>query len=143
MHVEMVDGHSDLSPKSEVRIWNEGVWFRNCHLNGDNSYSEKIDMQLPGTRVEKAGGGTPGCGEEAPAESCSQDLLYPNFLPSSVPSRLALPECLNSSLCRCAAALTFSERFLKGHIGESALAFNDQLYFPQKSFDLAGLSSTV
>lgn len=48
-------------------------------------------MWLPGTHVEKAGGRTPGCGEEAAAESCSQDPLYPNFLPSAVPSRSTLP----------------------------------------------------
>lgn len=87
----MVDGHSDLSPKSEVRIWNEGVWFGNCHLNGDNSYSKEIDMWLPGMCVEKAGSRTPGCGEDAAAESCSQDPLYPNFLPRSEPSRSAQP----------------------------------------------------
>ena len=41
--------------------------------------------------VEKAVGVTPGCREEAAAESCSQDRLFPNFLPGSLPSRSALP----------------------------------------------------
>lgn len=102
-------------------------------------------MWLPRPHVEKAGGGTPGCREEAAAESCSQDRLYPNFLPGFLPSRSALPRVFKLEPVPVVrlAVFAFSGRFLKGHVGESALAFNDQLYFPQKSLDLAGLFPTV
>lgn len=72
-------------------------------------------MWLPRPHVEKAGGGTPGCREEAAAESCSQDRLYPNFFPGFLPSRSALPRVFKLEpvpvvrLC-----LPFQDTFSKG-----------------------------